>query len=402
MAESPRRNYSLSVMKKKHLSLKRKINRFALEIYKNTIIRLITGILLMAVISSVLVNIFEETPESSIQNIWQGIWWAFVSITTTGYGDYTPVTTGGRIIGVIVMISGMAIISLLTATISTVFIERQIRKGQGLENVKVKDHYIICGWNYNVENIIATLEKDLEYPKIVLVNTCDSVQMMNIISHHSRAEMYFVSGDFSNESILEKANISQADAVIIVSDMNELTSNKADEKTIITTLAIKNLNPKVRLYAQVVNPDNAAHLQRAKADDVVVSDKYSGFLLAMHVSNPGIPRVIDELMSFDYGNEIVRMEIPEEWIGKKFEELFRLFKEEKDAIIFGIGRETKSVAIHDLLSDNNSYLDVFIRQKLQESGRKFSEENRMMFRINPPKDYLTEPNDIAIAIYDKF
>lgn len=380
----------------------RHLKRRLIIIYNQPIFRILTGIFLMAVVSSVLVNIFEEQPESSIQNIWQGIWWAFVSITTTGYGDYTPVTLGGRIIGIIVMISGVAVISLLTATISSVFIERQIRKGQGLESVKIKNHFIICGWNFNAEHIITTLEKDLEYPKIVLVNSCDSVQMMNIINHHKESEIYFVSGDFSNETILEKANIRDAEAVIIVSDMNELTSNKADEKTIIATLTIKNMNPKVRLYGQVVNPDNAAHLQRAKADDVVVSDKYSGFLLAMHVSNPGIPRVVDELLSFEYGNEIVRMSIPHEWIGKTFQELVHLFKDEKDAVLFGIGREIKSVAIHDLLSDNNSYLDVFIRQKLQESGKKFSEEHRMTFRINPPKDYVTEPNDIAIVIYDKF
>ncbi len=389
-------------MKKYQPSLRKKIKRFALEIYKNTIIRLIAGILLMAVASSLAVNIFEETPESSIQNIWQGIWWAFVSLTTTGYGDFTPITLGGRIIGVIVMITGMAVISLLTATISSVFIEKQIRKGQGLENVRVKDHFVICGWNFNVENVILTLEKEIDNPKIVLVNSCESVKMMNIISHHKNAEMYFVAGDFTNEAMLEKANIKHAQSVIIVADVNELTSNKADEKTIIATLAIKNMHPKVRLYAQAVNPDNAAHLQRAKADDVVISDKYSGFLLAMHVTNPGIPRVIDELLSFEYGNEIVRMEIPDEWVGKTFEELARLFKAQKDAILFGIGRETKSVALHDLLSDNDSYLDVFIRQKLQESGRKFSEENRMTFRINPPQDYRTEPNDIAIAIFDKF
>ncbi len=389
-------------MKKKHFNPKKKIKRYVSTLYKNTIIRLIAGILLMAVVSSLIVNVFEETPESSIQNIWQGIWWAFVSITTTGYGDFTPVTLGGRIIGIIVMISGVAVISLLTATISSVFIERQIRKGQGLESVNIKNHIVICGWNFNVEHIIQTMEQELEHPKIVLVNTCESVKIMNIINHHKNAEVYFVSGDFTNEVILEKANIKYADAVIIVSDINELTSNKADEKTIIGTLTIKNLNPKVRLYGQVVNPENEAHLQRAKADDVVVSDKYSGFLLAMHVSNPGIPRVVDELLSFDYGNEIVRMDIPPEWIGKTFQELVHLFKDEKDAILFGIGREIQSVAIHDLLSDNNSYLDIFIRQKLQESGKKFSEEHRMTFRINPPKDYVTEHNDIGIVIFDKF
>lgn len=387
--------------KKKNKRL-RQFKRTVIQIYSNSIVRLTFAVFCVALLGSLLMVLFEKDPQSSITNVWIGLWWALVSITTTGYGDFTPLTISGRIIAVIVMLSGIMVISLLTATISSVFIERKIRKGQGLEPVHIKNHHIICGWNYNSENIITTMEKDMDYPKIVLINTCDPVQMTNIISHHKNSEIYFIAGDFTNEVILEKANISQAESVIIVSDMNELTSNKADEKTIIATLTIKNMNPKIRVYGQVVNPDNAAHLQRAKADDVVISDKYSGFLLAMHVSNPGIPRVVDELLSFDYGNEIIRMDIPQEWVGKNFKELMQLFLEEKNAILFGIGRETQSVAIHDLLSDNNSYLDVFIRQKLEESGKKFSQEHRIQFRINPPMDYVIEPNDIAVVIYDKF
>jgi voltage-gated potassium channel len=323
-------------------------------------------------------------------------------LTTTGYGDYSPLTDWGRIVGIFVMLLGTVIVALFTAIFSSVYVENRIRKGQGLEAIKTKNHILVCGWNYNVENFIRTLEIELDYPNIVLVNTCDPVQMNNIISHHKDSEIEFVSGDFSNELILKKAGIERAESVIIVADLNEITSNKADEKTIITALTVKNINPRIRLYAHIVNPDNAPHLQRAKADDVVISDKFSGFLLAMHVTNPGVPRVFDELLSFEFGNEIVRMAIPSEWYGKSFIDVVKLFKEEKNAIIFGIAKESRSVAINDLLSDDNSYLDQFIRQKLQESGKKFSERERLSININPEKDYIIEPNDIGMVIYDKF
>lgn len=151
----------------------------------------------------------------------------------------------------------------------------------------MKRHIVICGWNFNVETIVRTLEAELDFPSIVLVNTVNPVQMDEFARSFKNSEVRFVSGDYTQDGVLEKASVSQAECVIVVADSSELTAHKADEKTIITTLTVKNMNPRVRLYAHVVNPDNVPHLQRAKADDVVISDKYSGFLLACTSQIPG-------------------------------------------------------------------------------------------------------------------
>ncbi|MCM1992616.1 potassium channel family protein [Oceanirhabdus seepicola] len=69
---------------------------------------------------------FEEG--KSIHSLWDGIWTAFVTITTVGYGDYAPVTVWGRITAMILMLVGIGFLGMLTGTISTYFINK--RKSQ--------------------------------------------------------------------------------------------------------------------------------------------------------------------------------------------------------------------------------------------------------------------------------
>ena len=65
-----------------------------------------------------------EVDTKEFPNVWRGIWWAVVTVTTVGYGDYAPTTTGGRVLGTLLMIVGIGFISLLTATIASSFITR--------------------------------------------------------------------------------------------------------------------------------------------------------------------------------------------------------------------------------------------------------------------------------------
>ncbi len=66
---------------------------------------------------------FEEG--KSLFSIWDGIWTAFVTITTVGYGDYAPVTVWGRITAMILMLVGIGFLGMLTGTISTYFINKR-------------------------------------------------------------------------------------------------------------------------------------------------------------------------------------------------------------------------------------------------------------------------------------
>ena len=58
-------------------------------------------------------------------SIWDGVWWATVTVTTVGYGDLYPKTVGGRLIGIIVMLVGIGFLSVLTATIASHFVRTE-------------------------------------------------------------------------------------------------------------------------------------------------------------------------------------------------------------------------------------------------------------------------------------
>jgi voltage-gated potassium channel len=65
-----------------------------------------------------------KTPGANITQFGDAIWWAFVTIGTIGYGDYYPVTFEGRAIAVLLMIAGLAFVSIITVSVATMFLNR--------------------------------------------------------------------------------------------------------------------------------------------------------------------------------------------------------------------------------------------------------------------------------------
>ena len=63
-------------------------------------------------------------------NLGESYWWALQTVTTVGYGDITPEQTGGRIIGAVLMLQGIAFITVTAAAVSAGLIE-QARKRMG-------------------------------------------------------------------------------------------------------------------------------------------------------------------------------------------------------------------------------------------------------------------------------
>jgi voltage-gated potassium channel len=58
-------------------------------------------------------------------SLWDGIWWAVVTVTTVGYGDLYPTTVQGRLIGMALMFTGIGFLSLLTAAIASRFVKQE-------------------------------------------------------------------------------------------------------------------------------------------------------------------------------------------------------------------------------------------------------------------------------------
>ena len=88
----------------------------------------ITTALLIFVASLAILDTERDTPGALITNFGDALWWAFVTITTVGYGDLYPVTEIGRFIAAGVMLGGIALIGVVTATLASWIVENVARR----------------------------------------------------------------------------------------------------------------------------------------------------------------------------------------------------------------------------------------------------------------------------------
>lgn len=79
--------------------------------------------IIVMLFSSILILELETAPNSNIKTAEDALWWTYVTMTTVGYGDFYPVTTGGRILAVLLMTCGIGMFGTFTAILSTWFLQ---------------------------------------------------------------------------------------------------------------------------------------------------------------------------------------------------------------------------------------------------------------------------------------
>jgi voltage-gated potassium channel len=98
-----------------------------------------TALLLVLVAALAELSAEQNAPGATIRTFPEAVWWAFVTITTVGYGDYTPVTETGRLVAIGLMISGIALLGVVTATIASWFVE-QVQTDQVAQEILTTEH----------------------------------------------------------------------------------------------------------------------------------------------------------------------------------------------------------------------------------------------------------------------
>ena len=132
------------------------------------------------------------------------------------------------------------------------------------------------------------------------INNKNEDEINNIIDHFQSITVKYVKGDFSLDSILNKANIAEASNAIILNDKK----NSKDEKVILSTLTIKKISPKIKVIAQINDKDKTSFLKRANVDAVLSNDDFESFMTMSHISNPGVAHTINNLIDTNSKNSI--------------------------------------------------------------------------------------------------
>ena len=94
--------------------------------------------------------------DPAIETPWDGIWWAWVTVTTVGYGDVVPVSTEGRLFASFLILMGIGIFSMLTASFSAFFVSRD-------EKMVIQREQQILAKLELIEMRLHKIEKEVSY-----------------------------------------------------------------------------------------------------------------------------------------------------------------------------------------------------------------------------------------------
>jgi len=285
---------------------------------------------------------FVEKPKDPDITLWSSIWSAFFTMVSADFVEAKPTTFLGKIIVTFLIFFGIAFVSTVTATFATVMVINKMKEGKGMKSIKFKNHIIICGWNNRARSIVEEIiELSKENPKpIVIVADLEENPMLDV----EFKDINFVRGNPSDEDVLIRAGIKNADTAVVIADTSGGKKlDDADARTILTVLTIETLNRDVYSCAEIIDGENIKHLKHANVDEVIVSGEYTCKLLANAALSHGISSVISELITSDEGCEIYRCRMPKDLIGKGFDYSFSYLRERHKAIPIGVMRESKPI-----------------------------------------------------------
>ena len=354
------------------------------------------GILLSG---AVLVTVAESSAGGGAVTFGDALWYAVVTMTSTGYGDVIPATLWGRLVGVMLMFGGLTVLSVVTATVASVLVARRIKEERGLETLKLKGHLLVCGWNPYVERVLDAVFAVGGAREVVLVNELAEEQAAEILARQQGRTVRFVRGDPASEAVLRRANINEARAAIVVADASRGMTTASDDRTTLVTLTLKSIRPELRVTVEALDDRSEPHLRRAGADDIVISGEFNGFLLSSAAVAPGISQVVRPLLSLS-GTQLRRIAVPVDLVGKSYGEVVSALRARDGFQAIAIVREARGLTLDQLLSDDTSLIDHFIKEQFSEAGREVLQYEGSGPRaiVNPPDTYEVGEQDGIIGI----
>lgn len=335
-----------SKMARRKQTLTRKILGF---LRRENLHRIVGALLLLSTFSAL--ALWRLEPEVGLAG-W--IWWSLVTLTTVGYGDITPSTIPGRAIGVMLMFFGIGVLSTLTATIASFFVERKLRRDRGMTQMSFEGHIILCHWNHRTEEILRELRRDsrtAESP-VVLISSQDNKPVDD-------DDLYFIRGPVHEEN-LSKAGIQTATTVVIVGD-SQLEETARDAQVVLATLTIESMNPDAYTIVELALSENVRHCERARADEIIVGDRFASHLLATAAVDHGLSKVVSELLSHGTGQDLERHPIAAEYA-------------------------------------DGTYFDMICGMKKARKGLPVAVQRGKEVVTNPPADYRLAAGDQVICI----
>lgn len=236
------------------------------------------------------------------------LYYASVTVTTTGYGDITPVTTGARLTAILVITPARVAFLLVVVGTTVELLTDRWRETLRHDrwSRRVRDHHVICGYGVKGRSAARALSEESsngDRSDIVVVELDPEAAQ-----EASRDGYTVITGDATRTRTLLEAHVARARSVIIAPDR--------DDSAVLVTLTARELAPDATIVAAVREQENAHLLRQSGADAVITSAETTGRLLGVTSRNPRIAAVVTDLLHTSQGLVLVEREVEPDEIGR--------------------------------------------------------------------------------------
>ncbi len=210
-------------------------------------------------------------------SFFDGIWWAIITTSTVGYGDYVPDTFLGKLTAILLIFIGVGFISTYFVALATTAVSKQNAFLEGKSTYKGDNHIVIIGWNERSKALIKSLILEHSKASITLIDA-------SLEKNPMPDSIHFIHGNPNLDETLIMANIAGADKVMITSDQGK-DELHADMNSILTLLAVKGLNPTVSCIVEILKTEQVSNAKRAGADQIMETNSLTSFVMHSSLSS---------------------------------------------------------------------------------------------------------------------
>jgi voltage-gated potassium channel len=361
----------------------------------------VLAILLIFLIMSFSILFFEHSTNRGFRSFGDVIWWTIVTASTVGYGDKVPETAGGRVIAILVIVVGVLVASIVTGRIASWLVEWKIKEGSGLATQKKhRRHLVICGWKNDMPGFLMGILKanrHLTSEEVVLVSMVKPASVENLRSIPELQNIAFVRGDYVDEAVLLRANVTQASKVLVLADSGiDASPQEIDARTVMTAMTIKSISKDIYTCVELIDSKFERYLRSVHCDEIFLSRHHNRILLANASADSGVSQIISDLLDMEQ-NRLVTRGLPDRFVGDTFGSLSRYFMEAENSILIGVLENTGNIyqRKREALRMAQKTPDLSrLVANLQEV--KKLQGNHPVF--NPGPDYKIKPYSRAILV----
>lgn len=260
---------------------------------------------LALVLAASLVVYIDRDGYTGVVTFLDAIYYAAVSLSTTGYGDITPVTQEARLVNILVITPMRVIFLILLVGTTLSVLTEESRKTLQIRRWRkhMRNHTVVIGYGTKGRAATTALLADgVPSSQIVVVDA-----QADALAHASSRGLVTVQGQATSSDVLRLAGVTRARAVVVAPNQ--------DDTAVLITLSVREIAPGATIVASVRESENSHLLRQSGADSVVVSSETAGRMLGLATVSPSVTGIMEDLLSPDEGFSVAERIVAEDEVG---------------------------------------------------------------------------------------